>query len=75
MNILDIFDKERGAQIRAVIGVVMAVATALLLFLQTVADTLRDLPGWKWVGAVAMLLQGAIVFLGRFVALGNKAAP
>ena len=72
MNVLDLFDKELGAKLRAGLAVALAVITFVVAILQAVVDNVGILPQWQEVGAVAMWLQGAITFLGRFTALGDQ---
>lgn len=69
---LTIFDKETGARLRAGLAVALAVATFLVAVLQGALDAAHFLPAWKEVGAIAMWVQGAVSFLGRFIELGNK---
>lgn len=69
---LDIFDRELGARIRAGLAVALAVATVLVAVAQAALDTLHVLPDWEQLGAVAIFLQGAVSALGRFTAIGNR---
>lgn len=72
MSIFDLFDKELGAKLRAGLAVALAVVTFAVAVLQSIVDNVGILPQWQEVGAVAMWLQGAITFLGRFTALGDQ---
>jgi len=72
VSILDLFDKETGAKLRAGLAVVLAVATFVVAILQAVIDNLGILPQWEQLGAIAMWIQGSITFLGRFTALGDQ---
>ena len=72
MSVLDLFDKELGAKLRAGLAVALAVITFVVAVLQAVVDNVGILPQWQEVGAVAIWLQGAITFLGRFTAIGDQ---
>jgi hypothetical protein len=72
MNILDIFDKDTGAKLRAFVVVVLALISAVVAVLQGALDVLQTLPDWDHMASAATFISGAIVFLGRFTALGNK---
>ena len=71
---LTIFDKDTGAKLRAGLAVALAVATFVVAVLQAALDAAHFLPAWEQVGAVAIWVQGAVSFLGRFIELGNKIA-
>ena len=67
-----ILDREAGAKLRAGLAVALAVATFVVAVLQAAIEALHVLPDWEQIGAVAIWLQGAISFLGRFIEFGNK---
>lgn len=72
MNLLDLFDKELGAKLRAGLAVALAIATFAVAVLQATADALRFLPEWEQLGAVALWIQGAVSLIGRFTAIGQR---
>jgi hypothetical protein len=71
MNLLNLLDPELGAKVRAVIAVALGVITAVVAVLQAVAGVLDTLPRWQGVGAVAIWIQSALVFLARFTPVGT----
>lgn len=75
MNLMNLFDKELGAKLRALIAVVFALVTAAVAVLQAVADVLESLPKWREIGVVLMWVHAAITLLGRFSAIGDRTPP
>ena len=72
MNLLDLLDKDLGEKLRDGIAVALAVVTVIVAVLQAIVDNVGILPQWQEVGAIAIWLQGAITFLGRFTAIGDQ---
>jgi hypothetical protein len=72
--VLSLLDKELGAKIRGGLVVALGVASFLIAVLQAALDSLHFLPdvGFTDPVAVGSWLTAAIVYLGRFTALGNK---
>lgn len=74
MKVLDVLDKESGARVRALLASALAVATFIVAIAQAALDSLDVLPQWDRIGAVAMILQGTISYVGRFTAFADKVA-